>query len=169
LGFAPIKTGSFEIGAESEPDLVCAGSCDIGPGPLGTDTSSSPLAWQIHDLELMLPASRRLGVPMIVDSAGDTGTNSRVDLFVHIIKDLARKHALPAFRVGWFHSELPKSELARRVNAGEVISGLDDRPALNAATLAATDRVVAVAGVRYYILLGTLTSVFDLPCEIVLY
>ena len=48
LGFAPIKTGSFEIGAGSEPDLICAdsGSCDIGPGPLGTDTSSSPLAWQ---------------------------------------------------------------------------------------------------------------------------
>jgi hypothetical protein len=84
LGFAPIKAGSFEIGAGSEPDLICAdsGSCDIGPGPLGTDTSSSPLAWQTHDLEHMLLASRRLGVPMIIGSAGDTGTNSRVDLFV---------------------------------------------------------------------------------------
>jgi hypothetical protein len=153
LGFAPIKAGSFEIGAGSEPDLICAdsGSCDIGPGPLGTDTSSSPLAWQTHDLEHMLLASRRLGVPMIIGSAGDTGTNSRVDLFVQIIHELARKHALPAFRVGWFHSELPKSELQRRMNAGEVISGLDDRPALDAATLAATDRVVAVAGVHPYI------------------
>jgi hypothetical protein len=35
-----------------------------------------------------------------------------VDLFVQIIKDLARKHALPAFRVGWFHSEVPRAELA---------------------------------------------------------
>ena len=58
LGFAPIKTGSFEIGAGSEPDLICAnsGSCDIGPGPLGADVSSSPLAWQTHDLEHMLLA-----------------------------------------------------------------------------------------------------------------
>ena len=96
LGFAPIKTGSYEIGAGSEPDLICAdsGSCDIGPGPLGSDISSSPLAWQTHDLEQMLLGARRLGMPMIIGSAGDTGTNSRVDLFVEIIKDLARKHAL---------------------------------------------------------------------------
>ena len=81
LGFAPIKTGSFQIGIKSEPDLICAdsGSNDVGPGPLGSDVSSSPLQWQIHDLEHMLLAARRLGVPMIVGSAGDTGTNSRVD------------------------------------------------------------------------------------------
>ena len=37
LGFAPIKTGSFRIGCQSEPDLICAdsGSCDVGPVPLG--------------------------------------------------------------------------------------------------------------------------------------
>ena len=101
----------------------------------------------------MLLAARRLGVPMIVGSAGDTGTNSRVNMFVQVIKELARKHALPAFRVGWFHSEVPKAELERRLGTGEVIAGLDDRPALDAATLAATDRVVAVAGVHPYIAL----------------
>jgi hypothetical protein len=155
LGFAPIKTGSFEIGAGCEPDLICAdsGSCDIGPGPLGADISSSPLAWQTHDLEHMLLASRRLGVPMIIGSAGDTGTNSRVDLFVQIIEDLAHKHALPQFRVGWFHSEVPRHVLQQHMAAGEEIAGLDDRPALDAATLAATDRIVAVAGVHPYIAL----------------
>jgi hypothetical protein len=155
LGFAPIKTGSFEIGVNSEPDLICAdsGSCDIGPGPLGADISCSPLTWQTHDLEHMLLASRRLRVPMIVGSAGDTGTDSRVDLFVRIIKDLARKHALPAFRVGWFHSEVPKSVLKQHMTNGGEIAGLDDRPPLDTETLAATDRVVAVAGVHPYIAL----------------
>src|SRR5690349_22259908 len=102
LGFAPIKPGSFAIGCAADPDLICAdsGSCDVGPVPLGTDTSSSPLQWQVDDLETMLLASRRLGVPMIVGSAGDTGTNSRVDLFVGIIRDLARKHGLAKFDVG---------------------------------------------------------------------
>jgi hypothetical protein len=38
--------------------------------------SSSPLQWQVDDLETMLLASRRLCVLMIVGSAGDTGTNS---------------------------------------------------------------------------------------------
>ena len=155
LGFAPIKTGSFEIGLASDPDLICAdsGSCDIGPGPLGADVSCSPLAWQTNDLEHILLGARRLGVPMIIGSAGDTGTNSRVDLYVEIIRQLARKHGLPKFRLGWFHSEVPQSVLVERLAQGEAIEGLDGRPALDAATLAATDRVVAVAGVHPYIAL----------------
>src|SRR5580693_6262498 len=116
LGFAPIKIGSFHIGCASTPDLICAdsGSCDVGPGPLGADVSSSPLSWQVQDLEAMLLAARRLGVPMIVGSAGDTGTNSRVDLFVGIIRELARKHGLAKFRIGWFHSEVPRALLEAR-------------------------------------------------------
>src|SRR5262252_9979098 len=104
LGFAPIKTGSFRIGCDSETDLICAdsGSCDVGPGPLGADISSSPLQWQVADLEEMLLASRRLGVPMIIGSAGDTGSNSRVDLYVRIIQDLARQHGLKRFKLGYF-------------------------------------------------------------------
>src|SRR5580704_17959044 len=108
LGFAPIKTASFDIGCASEPDLICAdsGSCDVGPGPLGGDISSSPLAWQVQDLATMLLAASRLGAPMIVGSAGDAGSDSTVDRFVGIIRDLARKHGLKEFRVGYFYSEV---------------------------------------------------------------
>jgi hypothetical protein len=153
LGFAPIKTGSFRIGCQSEPDLICAdsGSCDVGPVPLGADISSSPRQWQMDDLETMLLASRRLGVPMIVGSAGDTGSNSRVDLFVGIIRELAKKHGLARFRVGYFYSEVGKDALRRRIAAGDEIPGLDSRPPLDLATLDATERVVAVAGIHPYI------------------
>jgi hypothetical protein len=156
LGFAPIRTGSFRIGCESEPDLICAdsGSCDVGPVPLGSDTSSSPLQWQIDDLETMLLAARRLGVPMIVGSAGDTGANSRVDLFVGIIQDLARKHGLSKIRVGYFYSEVGKDALRRRISNGNAVIGLDGRPPLDLATLDATDRIVAVAGAHPYIKLA---------------
>ena len=76
LGFAPIKTGSFRIGLTCQPDMVAAdlGSCDCGPGPLGSDTCASPFKWQKHDLEEMLTGARNLRVPMIIGSAGDTGT-----------------------------------------------------------------------------------------------
>ena len=153
LGFAPIKTGSFRIGCESEPDLICAdsGSCEVGPVPLGADISSSPRRWQMDDLETMLLASRRLGVPMIVGSAGDTGSNSRVDLFVGIIQDLAEKHRLARFRVGYFYSEVSKDWLRRRIVAGDQITGLDGRPPLDLASLEATDHVVAMAGIHPYI------------------
>jgi hypothetical protein len=155
LGFAPIKTGSFAIGCAAGPDLICAdsGSCDVGPVPLGADISSSPRQWQLHDLEVMLLAARRLGVPMIIGSAGDTGSNSRVDLFVGMIRDLAAKHCLKKFRLGHFYSEIAKEELRSRMLTGETIEGLDGRPPLDRATLDATDRVVAVAGVHPYIAL----------------
>src|SRR3982751_738893 len=94
LGFAPLRPESFRLGVATRPDYIAAdsGSDDVGPIPLGTDTSTSPLAWQTQDLEHMLLASRELGVPMIIGSSGDTGSNSRVDLYVRIIQELARKH-----------------------------------------------------------------------------
>jgi hypothetical protein len=104
LGFAPLKVPSFEHGVAARPDYIAAdsGSDDVGPVPLGSDTSTSPRAWQQHDLEQMLLAARRLGVPMIIGSAGDTGSNSRVDLFVGMIRELAAKHGLAPFKLGWF-------------------------------------------------------------------
>src|ERR1019366_7676194 len=92
LGFAPLRTESFRLGVEAGPDYIAAdsGSDDVGPVPLGSDTSTSPESWQRHDLEQMLLASRKLSVPMIIGSAGDTGANSRVDLYVGIIAELAK-------------------------------------------------------------------------------
>src|SRR5690606_27349377 len=110
LGFAPLRTESFEVGVAAQPDIIAAdsGSDDVGPVPLGSDPSTSPEAWQRHDLEQMLLAARRLGVPMIIGSAGDTGSNSRVDLYVNIIQELARKHNLAPFKLGYFYSEVDK-------------------------------------------------------------
>ena len=71
---------------------------------------------------------RRLDVPMIVGSAGDTGSNSRVDLFVDIVRDLAEKHGLAGFRVGYFYSEVGKDVLRRRILAGDTIAGLGPAP-----------------------------------------
>ncbi|MFS8980461.1 acyclic terpene utilization AtuA family protein [Cupriavidus necator] len=153
LGFAPLRTGSFEIGVAAGPDYIAAdsGSDDVGPVPLGSDTSTSPEAWQRHDLEHMLLASRRLGVPMIIGSAGDTGTNSRVDLYVNIIRELAQKHGLKRFRIGYFYSEVPKSLLREKLGAGETIRGLDGFADLTLSELDATDRIVAMAGVHPYL------------------
>ena len=153
LGFAPLKVESFRLGVAERPDFILAdsGSDDIGPGPLGSDTSASPLDWQRHDLEHMLLAARDLDVPMIIGSAGDTGSNSRVDMYVAMIRDLAREHGLAPFRVGWFYSEVPKRVVGAKIAAGEVVHGLDGRDALSLGELEATERIVAVAGVHPFI------------------
>ena len=153
LGFAPLRTESFELGVEARPDYIAAdsGSDDVGPVPLGSDTSTSPKAWQRHDLECMLLAARRLGVPMVIGSAGDTGSNSRVDMYVEMIRDIARQHGLPKFKLGYFHSEVNTAELRQRMRQGAVVRGLDGFADLTAAELDATDRIVAMAGVHPYL------------------
>lgn len=155
LGFAPLRPESFQRGVDARPDYIAAdsGSDDVGPVPLGSDTSTSPKAWQRQDLEHMLLASRRLGVPMIIGSAGDTGTNSRVDMYVEMIQDIARQHNLAPFKLGSFYSEVPRERVRQAMRAGQNVAGLDGYADLTEAELDATDRIVAMAGVHPYMAL----------------
>jgi hypothetical protein len=148
LGFAPLKPESFRLGVDAKPDYIAAdsGSDDIGPVPLGSDTCTSPVQWQTYDLEQMLLASRKLGVPMLIGSSGDTGTDSRVDMYVGIIKALAAKHKLKRFKLGYFYSNVSHERVRLNMRAGSPILGLDGRPALTEAELDATERIVGMAG-----------------------
>ena len=123
----------------------------MGPVPLGSDGTASPLAWQTHDVQAMLLGARRLKVPMMIGSAGDTGTNSRVDRFIQIVQDIAKEHKLPRFKLGYFYSEVTKDLVRSRMRAGAKVEGLDGRPDLSLSELEATDRIVAVAGVHPFI------------------
>src|SRR5262245_3156079 len=149
LGFTPIERGSFDLGVAQRPDAIVAdsGSCDIGPQPLGADEHCSPEEWQRHDLELMLVAARGLGVPMIVGSAPDTGTDRGVNQYVARIRQLSRKHRLPPFPMAAIDSEIAGDELGRRLASGVRAEGLDGRADLTAEVLGRTERVVAMMGV----------------------
>ncbi len=146
------------------PDFIVAdsGSDDIGPVLLGSDTSCSPLDSQTQDLEQMLLASRSVGVPMIIGSAGDTGANSRVDLYVGIIKDLAAKHKLSGFRLGYFYSEVEKDSLRKKLHQGGAIEGLHGRSELTLQDIEMTDRIVALAGVHPYM------KLLDLGADVII-
>ncbi|MBV1758704.1 MAG: DUF1446 domain-containing protein [Dethiosulfatibacter sp.] len=153
LGFAPTKEESFWIGAATKPDYYCcdSGSDDIGPVPLGQDISTSHHEWQKHDLELMLIAAREQGVPMIIGSSGDTGSNSRVDMYIEFIRQLAKKHNLSPFKLAYFYSEVDKSYIIDKMAKGIVVEGLDGRNNLKMEDLEKTARIVAVAGVHPFI------------------
>jgi acyclic terpene utilization AtuA family protein len=150
LGFTPIERGSFEIGLTQPLDAIVAdsGSCDIGPQPLGADEHCSPEEWQRHDLELMLLAARRLGVPMIVGSASDTGTDRGVHQYAEIVRELARRRRLAPFTLASICSEVSRDQVASRIESGVRVEGLDGRPDLTREVLARTDRLVAVMGVE---------------------
>lgn len=164
LGFAPTKVESFKLAAATKPDYYCAdsGSDDIGAAALGSDRSVSMYKWQKHDLELMLLASREQGVPMIIGSAGDTGANSRVDMYVQMIKDLAEEHKLPPFKIGYFYSEVENSYLSNKLSNNITLEGLDSRDSLTQEDVDNTKRIVAVAGIHPFV------KALDLGADVVI-
>jgi hypothetical protein len=150
LGFTPIESGSFRLGLEQRPDAIVAdsGSADIGPYPLGADHGHSPEKWQRSDLELCLLGARELGVPLVIGSAADTGTDRGVDGFVRMIREIAAEHDLAPFDLAAIHSEVTPASLADYLDEGRAIQGLGGRPDADAATIERTDRAVAVMGVE---------------------
>ena len=153
LGFTPIQETAFRRGVEQNPDYYCcnAGARINDPTALGTDTGISLYKWQKHDLELMLLASRKQRAPLLVGTAGDTGANSRVDLFVDILKSLARKHNLTPFKLIYFYSEIEKPRLRTLMEQNVAIEHAESGKALTEVELEKTERIVAVAGVHPFL------------------
>lgn len=151
LGTAPSSPDSFRRGMATDPDYVVAdaGSSDPGPVYLGEDMQLGLFARE--ELELFLTASRERGIPLIIGSAGDSGSNSAVDLFVAMIKEIAEQHRIPRFKVGHFYSEVPKSFLKRRLAGGAELAGLGGFPALNEEEIDRATRIVAVAGIHPFV------------------
>lgn len=151
LGTAPSNPESFHLGMASNPDYIVAdgGSSDPGPVYLGEDTTLGHFVRE--DLELFLTAARGRNIPLVIGSAGDTGSNRGVNEFVGIIQELARKHRLPKFRVGYFYSEVPKRYLHAKLRNGHTLAGLGGFPDLTAAEIDAASRIVAVAGVHPFL------------------
>lgn len=150
LGFTPIERGSFDLGVAEKPDAIVAdsGSADIGPYPLGADLGHSPEDWQRGDIELCLLAARELGVPLVIGSASDTGTDRGVDRYVAIIEELAEEHGLAPFRLAAIRSEVEPARLVELAQAGVKVDGLNGRDPADIETLRRTDHAVAVMGVE---------------------
>ena len=151
LGTAPSSPESFRLGMASGPDYVVAdgGSSDPGPVYLGEDTTLGHFVRE--ELELFLTQSRRKGIPLVIGSAGDTGSNRGVDDFVSIIEALAREHRIPKFKIGYFYSEVTKDYLRRKIRGGKALTGLGGFPDLTESEIDQATRIVAVAGVHPFL------------------
>lgn len=146
LGTAPSGLESFMAAIETMPDYLVAdgGSADPGPVYLGENIE---LGHFVRDeLELFLTESRKRNIPLIIGSAGDSGSNAGVDSFVRQIRDIAEVHRIPKFRIGYFHSEISGDFLSNEIAAGNTIRGLGKYGDLTPEAALAATRIVAVAG-----------------------
>ncbi len=149
LGDTPIEEASFYEGIKRDLDYLAAdaGSSDLGPTFLGSDSPHNPVEWEKHDLELLLLASRARGIPMVIGSCRSTGTDSGVDFFVELIREIAVEHSLGRFRIAAIYSELDLDILKERMEREQTLPLEADEP-LTASDVEATDHATAMMGVE---------------------
>ena len=137
---------AFNAGIAMKPDLIAcdAGSCDPGPHYLGSGTAFVSRAAAKRDLALMVAAGMDLGVPVIVGSAGGSGSDKQVDWTLDILREIAAEKGLHP-RVAVVRSEMTKEALKAKVRAGAV-RPLGPIADLTEEEVDRTARVVAMMG-----------------------
>ncbi|HJY47353.1 MAG TPA: acyclic terpene utilization AtuA family protein [Stellaceae bacterium] len=144
-GFRPdsldkaISLGARIIGCD-------AGSTDPGPGPLATGTCMFSAAAVKRDTEIMMSRAIKAGIPLIVGSAGTSGSDAGLAWMVDIVHEIAREQGLH-FKLAVIHSEL-SSEVVRRHLAEGRARALPPSAPLCEADIAAATHIVGMMGVE---------------------
>lgn len=112
---------AFANGMAMRPDVIAvdAGSTDPGPHYLG---SGEPLVSRFsikRELTDLLVAARSSGIPLIVGSAGGSGSRQHVDWTVKIVREIAREKDLH-FRLAWIYADVSRTRLREALDRGEV-------------------------------------------------
>ena len=137
---------SFEKALTQKPDFIgCdAGSTDPGPAYLGSGRTAFPKDAIRRDLRLMLLGARRLGIPLLIGSAGTAGADVQLDRFCEQVKDIAAADGLK-FRLALIHSEQEKPYLRQKLREGR-IKPLHPAPEFNEATIDRSEHIVGMMG-----------------------
>ncbi len=123
---------------------VDAGSTDPGPYYLGSGRGFVKEAQTRRDLEPALVAAVRLGIPLILGSAGGSGARPHVERTVALVRELARRNGLHA-RMAVLYSDLSRARVAAALRRGRV-SPCGGAPELTPEQFAQTGRIVAQFG-----------------------
>lgn len=116
-GFQPqsidkaIALGAKMIGCD-------AGSTDSGPSNLATGKCHFSKAAVKRDMETILTRAIKHKIPLVVGSAGSSGSDQGLDWLCGIVHEIAMEQGLH-FRLAKIHSELSKDTLLRHLRAGK--------------------------------------------------
>jgi hypothetical protein len=123
-----------------------AGSTDPGPGPLATGTCMFSAAAVKRDTEIMMTRAIKAGIPLIIGSAGTSGSDAGLTWMVDIVREIAREHDLH-FKVAIIHSELSR-EIVRRHLRDSRARALPPSAALSDPDIDAATHIVGMMGVE---------------------
>ena len=142
---------SFEAALRLRPDVIgCdGGSTDQGPGDLGRGTLHVSRDACERDLTLMMHGAQRLGIPLLLGTAGGAGAAPHVDAMHELIIDIARKAGWKC-RLATIYSDLTKEYLHGRVDL-DATASLDNGPVLMHGAIDACTSIVGVMGSEPYL------------------
>jgi len=115
------SASSLERGVEMGADVIACdgGSTDGGPHALATGQPRFPRKAVKRDTALLLAAATRLGVPLIIGSAGSAGGDVNVDWQVSIIREIAAEQGLHC-RLAVIKSEQTRAETKESLRRGRI-------------------------------------------------
>lgn len=138
---------SFINGIKEGPDaiVVDAGSTDAGPHKLGAGVAIVSRKACKRDLEPLLIEGRKKQIPVIIGSAGGSGSKRQVLWTVDIIKEILQEKKLKA-KVAIIWADIDKSLVLEKLKQGKIKPlGNGVRP-LEAEIVAETTGIVAQMG-----------------------
>lgn len=120
LGYGyPIE--SFMNGIKEKPDaiIVDAGSTDAGPHKLGAGISIVSKLAVKKDLTPMIVEGKKLGIPVIIGSAGGTGTKEQVLWTLEIINEILIEKNIVA-KIASIYSDFEKAEIKEALRENKI-------------------------------------------------
>jgi hypothetical protein len=145
LGYS-FPEASLEAGLARNPDMigVDGGSTDPGPHYLGSGKTVNSRRAMKRDMQLMLRAGVRRGIPVVIGSCGGAGGEPHLQTCVEIAREIAKEDGLK-FKLAVVHAEQDKKWVKRRLKDGKV-RALTNVPELDEATVDRASRIVGMMG-----------------------
>ena len=145
-----IDPAALETGLTMAPDIIAidGGSTDSGPFYLGTGTCKYARVSIEREWAMLMRARARLGVPLLIGTAGTCGVDAMVDWMLEITAEIAAEDPAgvgAALKVATLKSSQSPATLAEQFSHGG-ISALEGAPDIEAADFAGCSQAVALAG-----------------------
>lgn len=141
---------TFEHALSFSPDFIgCdSGSVDDGPNPLGAGQTLFGRDGCKRDLRLMLLGARRNDIPMLIGSAGGSGSRRHLQWMRGIIEEIGAEEGL-SFRLGLIDSEQDRDVLKKKLADGR-IKPLANAPDLDEGVLDRSSTIVGMMGAEAF-------------------